>query len=119
MLTSQPTQNLTPVWIKNLNVELGSINLLKVNKGINLHDHICGNELHRYDRHQKNSNQKKKTKKKQINCTSTEIKLSYFKRYHQESEMTTHRIGKTFASKNMCDERLLSRKYKEFLQLNN
>lgn len=60
-----------------------------------------------------------KKKKKQINCTSTEIKLSYFKRYHQESEMTTHRIGKTFASKNMCDERLLSRKYKEFLQLNN
>ena len=52
----------------------------------------------------------KKNKKQttQINCTSTEIKLLYFKRYHQESEMTTHRIGKTFA-KNTCDERLLSR----------
>ena len=82
MLTSQHTQNLTPVWIKNLNVELRSINLLKVNKGINLHDHICGNELHRYDRHQKNSNQKKK---KQINCTSTEIKLSLEKIFLTEN----------------------------------
>ena len=76
-----------------------SINFLKVykgiNKGINLHDYVCGNELHRYDRHQKNSNQKKNKKQTtQINCTSTEIKLLYFKRYHQESERQLTKWGK-------------------------
>lgn len=56
-------------------------------------------------------------KKKELNCTSSNLKILYFKRYHQESKKKKE-WNKIF-SKHIFDNKLASEICKDHLELNN